>query len=263
MNKARSLAMGIALGVAFVAVMFVKNSLNRPAAPVIVKQKISKVKVLVAAKDIAVGDKVTRDQLAWRDWPENGTEGFISNKVKPMADLEMVGRVARSPISKGDPIREKRLVKPGTAGVMSVMLPAGKRAISIDVQAQAQDSGIILPGDRVDLVQVLTHRDRITGKETVVSKTMLEDIKVLAMSSTLQQNDKDKTMSGKRTATLELTPRQVEVVAAAKSKGDLLLSLRSVADANKKRVDEEEAPVATSSIKILRYGVVSSVTVEE
>ena len=70
--------------------------------------------------------------------------------------------------------------------------------------------------------------------------------------------DGEKVATGK-TATLELTPRQADVLALAQSIGEISLALRSIADSHPGK-NEPTAKIGdplSGSVKILKYGVPS------
>jgi pilus assembly protein CpaB len=64
-----------------------------------------------------------------------------------------------------------------------------------------------------------------------------------------------------KTATLELTQRQAELLAAARQTGTLSLTLRSLVDANQKQQTVEEAPETRGNrLNTIRFGVSTSST---
>jgi len=130
------------------------------------------------------------------------------------------------------------------------------RAISIGVSAETAASGFILPNDHVDII--LTQRDRTaekaTGTEVHVSKTILNDIRVLAIDQHVEEQNGQKVVVGK-TATLELTPKQVETIELARQTGALSLALRSITDAGKGKSAAENDTDRGNSINIVRFGV--------
>ncbi len=78
-------------------------------------------------------------------------------------------------------------------------------------------------------------------------------MRVLAIGQLIEAKDGKKLAEG-NTATLELTPRQAEILALANSMGEISLSLRSIADMDAK--DEPASPDKRgNSIRVLRYGV--------
>jgi pilus assembly protein CpaB len=142
---------------------------------------------------------------------------------------------------------------------MAAILPSGKRAISIGVSPETGASGFILPNDHVDVV--LTRRDRqaekATGTEVHVSETILSDIRVLAIDQTVEEKNGQKVVVGK-TATLELTPRQVETIELSRQTGTLSLALRSISDVGKGAKVENDSG-SGKSVNVVRFGV-STVT---
>ena len=124
--------------------------------------------------------------------------------------------------------------------------------------------GFILPNDRVDVI--LSGRDReaekATGTETHVSATILTDIRVLAIDQLVQEKDGQRVVVGK-TATLELTQKQAELLARAKQTGVLSLALRSIADI--KTDDQQLEPTGKrgEALNVVRYGVASQQTMQK
>ncbi len=83
-------------------------------------------------------------------------------------------------------------------------------------------------------------------------------MRVLAIGQEIETKGDDKVATGK-TATLELTPRQAEILALAKSMGEISLSLRSLADATPGGAEPVGKLGDTSggTVKFLKYGVPS------
>jgi pilus assembly protein CpaB len=108
------------------------------------------------------------------------------------------------------------------------------RAATVPLNASSDGAGLILPGDRVDLVlshQIPDIRDPNAPARTV-SETVLTDIRVVAIDQTVNDQDK-KPISGK-TATFEVTPKQAEEIEVAKLIGNLSLVLRSASEPDAK-----------------------------
>jgi pilus assembly protein CpaB len=104
------------------------------------------------------------------------------------------------------------------------------RAVSLSTSAVSSVAGFVFPGDRVDIL--LTHR--IGGRKgRLVSETMMTGVRILAIDQKVTDGKEQKAKVGK-TVTVEVTPRQAEVMAVAANLGKLSLSLRSL-----KQVDEE------------------------
>ncbi|MBT5267402.1 MAG: Flp pilus assembly protein CpaB [Rhodospirillaceae bacterium] len=185
------------------------------------------VQVLVIQGNVSAGTILRPEHLGWRAWPDDGLNSeYAVQGAKKVEDY--VGAVLRSAMVKGEPITETRLARPGDRGFLSAMLTPGKRALSVPIDATSGIAGLVFPGDRVDLV--LTHIiAKPKGKlPRRASETVMKDVRVLAMDQRVDDQDGKAIVA--KTATLELTGKQVEVVTVSAQLGRLSLSLRSLAD---------------------------------
>ena len=224
-----------------------------PPAPTVVElaPQIQSQDVLVAAADIGQGERISPENVRWQPWPEDAVNGFyIQKQTMPDAVQELDGSVVRSPFVAGEPIRDVKLARP-ESGFLSAILPSGKRAIAVRVSAQSTAGGFILPGDRVDVVQTIGQQNNPDAPAENVSRTILSNIKVLAIDQTVSERDGQPVVVGK-TATLELDPAQVELITAAEASGTLSLSLRSITDTDEVVSAREERQSGT--VRVYRHG---------
>ncbi len=209
----------------------------RPAAPVAAPT----LQVLVARNPVHTGQIVKPDDLRWQSWPEGSlAPTYIIEGKRPLSDF--VGAVARVPIDSGEPVSEGKLVLAGTRGFMAAVLQPGARAVSVPVTATSAVSGFIYAGDRVDVL--LTHVINAQDGQHNATETVLRNARVIAMDQKLDFSPGDKPDVAK-TATLELTPKQSEIVTLAVKMGDLSLVLRSLQgtdDGSDQAAVDENAP---------------------
>ena len=195
--------------------------------------------VLVARNAIHTGQIVKPDDMRWQSWPQGSLAAtYVVEGKRPLSDF--VGAVVRGSIAAGEPITEGKVVLAGTRGFMAAVLQPGTRAVSVPITATSAVSGFIYAGDRVDVL--LTH---VLGGQTgqhSATETILRNARVIAMDQKLDFSPGDKPDVGK-TATLELTPKQTELVTLAVKMGDLSLVLRSLQDAN----DDGRDPAAADN----------------
>ncbi len=262
MNRARIAVFIFALAAAGGAAMLAKKMLSRPAeVREVVKTQYDTVQVLVASKELRLGDTVQAGGLRWQEWPrDNISGGYIVKEQKPQAVTDMTGAIARAPFLRGEPIKEEKLIR-GPGGVMAAILPKGMVAVSTSIQEETAAGRFILPNDRVDVI--LTRRLRSEGgtKEQFVADTLFRNIRVLAIGQTLETQNEKRTASG-GTATLELTPAQAETLALANTMGSISLTLRSMADALPGQGLEGEGAELLkedqgNSVNVVQYGVSS------
>lgn len=261
--KTRQLRMiGGFVALAAVLMLFLVKMFAPAPAPVVVKEErqIDAAEVLVARTDIGIGQLATQASFRWQAWPtEAVSPNFItrSSGGDPMSDLDKT--IARAPILAGEPITNEKLVKLGQGGVLAAIVPKGMRAVSTTISDKTAAGRMILPNDRVDVILIRRKQSR-DGGESFTSDTLFHDIRVLAIGQQLDFKDGRKTETGATTATLELTPRQSELLALANSSGEISLALRSIADFSPQSSGSTGEHLfnrreSAGSVSLLRYGV--------
>jgi len=250
MKFARIFVLAVAVAAGIIAFRMVMMSGGSPEPQTVQAPAADQrnAQVLVAKNDIQLGGKLSREDMSWADWPQNAIPaGAVTQEANPTAEETFEGRIARAPIFAGEPIRPERLINTDK-GFMAAILPKGKRAIAVSVEAETTAGGFILPGDKVDLI--LTRKSD-TG---ALSETILENIRVLAIDQTTAGEQDKKNLSPKRTATLELTLAQSEVVAQSQQVGTIALALRSAQDSAD---DAETGDSRRRGVSYVKYGVTS------
>lgn len=258
MKAAQLVVLGIALTAGAGAMMLMSNSNeDQPQAPV-QAQRTDLVDVLVAAKDIELGGAVHAEDLRWQAWPSDAANpAFVQRTSAPDAVQNTAGSIARSPFLAGEPIRPDKLIKGTGSGYMAAILPAGMRAISIEISAETGAGGFILPNDRVDVLLTRRAAGR-NGRDESYTETLGENIRILAIDQMVEDKDGAKVVVGK-TATLELTPAQAERISLSRQQGVIALALRSLVDSGPTSVEPDEGVQRKRGdmVTIVRFGVPS------
>ena len=209
--------------------------------------------------------------------PEAKVEGAAARVTRAATDLatggakaDYIGAVVREPILAGEPIVGRKIVRAGDSGYMAAYLEPGMRAMAIRVTVETAAGGFILPGDRVDVL--LTREVKLptgtAGGETskFVSATVMRNVKVLAIDQNTRAAENEQAVVG-ATATMEVSGRDAEVLALAKSEGELSLVLRSYADTAGPSghvpgaVNRGNAAAAGGVVRVYREGQAEAVTV--
>ena len=254
-----------ALGAALVA----STAVRAPEVAQSVMPQVEQIEVLVAKREIRMGDRVATNDLKWQAWPkEAATQGYITKSSKPKAMADYDKAIARTGLLQGEPISEGKFVRctedankktQCEGGAMAAILPSGMRAVATKISPETSAGSFILPNDMVDIILTRRMRSRGAGGEDFVSDTLFQNVRVLAIGQTLETKDGKKTIEGASTTTLELTPAQAEQLVLAKSMGELSLALRSLADLR----SDAGGPIGKEKlgtnrgggIRLLRYGV--------
>jgi pilus assembly protein CpaB len=190
--------------------------------------------VVVARRPIHRGQLLHASDLEWRRWPPADIKpAYFRPATRGLADLR--GYVARARIAEGQPVKAGDIAAPAGGGFMAAMLKPGMRAISVAIGPETAASGLILPGDAVDVllsmpVPAFDANGEIAAEERGSVVTLLRNIRVLAID---RETDGEpyRSIIG-HTATLEVTPKEAEIVTLANELaqrgGMLVLALRSI-----------------------------------
>jgi pilus assembly protein CpaB len=184
------------------------------------------VQVLVAKRELPVGTFLRPEHLRWQVWPQASLSPAYAVEGKKKIE-DFVGAVVRLPIAQGEPITDGRVVSPGNSGFLAAVLRPGYRAVSVPVTVTSGIAGFVFPGDHVDVL--LTHNLPMPvdgGLERRAGGTVLRNIRVLALDQRVDVKPGEAAVP--RTATIEVTPKQSEIVAVVVEMGKLSLSLRSL-----------------------------------
>ena len=179
-----------------------------------------KVNVLVARAEIQPGVELTDEVVGFQ---EMNVESAPEDAVTSFEQYEE--RSLTYPVLAGDIIRQSKLGKKGEF-TRSRQIPEGMRVIAISVNDTQTVSGMMRPGDRVDVLvtyQVRNPRGQMTTKTAVLLKyieVFATDNRTVSDGATKQQEVKTKVVS------LLVDPIQVNYIKLAECKGTLALSWR-------------------------------------
>ncbi len=260
MKKGQIISLAIAAACGVGALFVMSKFKPAPPPPQVDPTQTSMTKVLVARSDIGLGTLTTETNFRWQEYPEGTVpQGAISCAGNNACSMrEYGGSIARVPILKEEIITRMKIVKAGEGGVLASILPQGMRAIAVPTKSDDTAVGrLILPNDHVDVILIRRMRGK-GGQDEHVSDTLFRNVKVLAIGQRIEAAKADQKAAEGTTATLELSPRQAELLALAKSMGEITLALRSIADFKEDRETKDlKSDNRGNAIRVLRYGVKS------
>ncbi len=218
------------------------------------------VPVLVTTRSLSYGAKITDRDMSWVDWPRESTPpGSIKKDERVNAIIEQIkASYVRQPFTAGDPIRLDHLVRGAAPGLLSTMLAPGKRAVAIDVTHSNTAGGFILPNDHVDVMRVFRdiEASKEQGRDIYSSDLVASNVRVMAIGQTIERKGDDPVASG-ATATLEVSPRQVELILNSQKSGQLTLVLRPLAESQEGVASAELEEIRPGLLTIVKRGVAS------
>jgi len=266
MRPARIILLLVAVLAGGLAAFLVTRGGAPAPQPQVVTQVVeeAKTQILVAKAAIGIGERLGPASVEWQDWPQGALRPeYVTVAAMPDAPAQLTDAVARFEFFPGEPIREAKLVR-SDQGYLSAVLAQGKRGVSVGVTAASSAGGFIVPNDHVDVV--LTSASAMGQRSEVI----LSDVRVLAIGKRLGDmgtsggntegdgtSPQPVTFDSSTIATLELDPAQAEILINASTRGQLSLTLRSVADFN--RADPGLATASNQAVRIIRAGREQSV----
>src|SRR3990170_5488412 len=213
--------------------------------------------VVVASHDIAAGTRVTEEMLTLKPIASDAVLAGAFLKTE-----EVVGQVTRVPLVSGEQVIPTKVVATGIAITdvqnppLALVIPAGMRAVSVEVSSVIGASGLIRPGDYVDVILTVQVQSGSTSggaagegaKRDQLARTVLQNALVLAVDQQValpaaggeegappSTDDGAKSNAEASTVTLAVSPVHGEVLTVAETCGEnfggrLALALRPLGE---------------------------------
>lgn len=181
--------------------------------------------------------------VANQDIPEKSiiTASMVTLKKIPLQYMhpqettnknDIVDKILLVPVTAGESILKNQVLdKKDSKEGLAYMIPKGKRALTVAVDEVSGVSGLIQPGDRVDVISTVVIGEREPKPYTLV---VLQDIQVLAVGKAMDKKPEVKTnQSETKTVTLAVTLSEAKPLMMASQRGVIRLMLRSPIDDSK------------------------------
>jgi len=212
--------LAVALVIGGLAALAARGYLNKQMASIEAKAKGKTVTVIVAKGDIAKGVKLSTENLALRAIP---LEFSQSTAVSP-EDVERIdGQVLAYPVKSGEMIMWG-LMETQRARTFSARIENGRRAMTVPVDEINSISGMLEPGDSIDLMVTL---DRAGKKFTF---PVMQNVEVLATGQRSQDDPKGGETRQYTNVTIDSTATEAQWIIAAREGGKLTALLRNPGD---------------------------------
>ena len=175
--------------------------------------------IVVASQDIPARVPITASMLATVSRPASSVDpDAIGDPSKAVGQLSLIS------IPAGSTITQSKVGHPTDVG-LPVRLKPGMRAVSIQIDKVKGVSGLIEPGDFVDVIAVLPRM----GNHPPPAASILRGIRVLSVGDSLEYSSATPSPqeANSTTVTLEVTPKQADLISMADLNTVLRLALRS------------------------------------
>ncbi|MET0656796.1 MAG: Flp pilus assembly protein CpaB [Steroidobacteraceae bacterium] len=176
--------------------------------------------VIVAAIEIPYGTRVEARHVKSITVATGTPLGDHFEKVE-----DIVGTVSTQKALPGEVLLKERFAK-GAGSTLAALIRPDMRAVTVRVDDVIGVAGFLLPGNKVDVVAARKVNER--SNERSVTETILEALNVLAVDQTASQDANQPVVV--RAVTLEMTPKQAEILVRAREEGRIQLTLRNPSD---------------------------------
>lgn len=207
------LMLSVALCCGFIAMLGVRHALMNKGA-----DKDPRVQVVAASVDVDAGVVLTEDNVRLVDVPASLVPESAMRKLE-----DVYQRPMKSPISAGEWILATRVGERGERGAVA-NIPEGWAAVTIPVDATTTHSGMLQPGNQIDLL--LTYRDHEVNSDIQRTLVVLEFVEVFAVDARIYGTEAEGKEGQARNITLLVTPDQARAVTLAANSGKLSTIMR-------------------------------------
>ncbi len=178
--------------------------------------------VVVAATDLELGAQIRPDDLRVVEWPESAMPAGAFS-----APDEIIGRGLVMPMIQNEPVLPMKLAGKDAGSGLPVVIPEGKRAVSVRVNDVIGVAGYVLPGTRVD---VLATASPTTSQADTTTKVVLTNVQVLAAGTKMEQDTEQGKPVSVNVVTMLVTPEESERLTLGATEGKIQLALRNPLD---------------------------------
>jgi pilus assembly protein CpaB len=215
-------ALAAACGAAYFANGYIDKSVAQRRAEL--DSQYQPVRAVVASTDLRPGTFLSSDTVAVREVPR----AFLHSEAILADDWNSIaGRVLTRTIKSGEAVLLSHIAQDAGAGFSS-QLEVGKRALTFPVDDESSISGMLAPGDRIDLFFTTS-----SNNETL-TMPLLYDVPVLATGIKTVTNAsyvENREQPGQyHTITVSVKPEEAARITLAQDAGKITVTLRQPHD---------------------------------
>jgi pilus assembly protein CpaB len=178
--------------------------------------------VVVASMPLRFGMEISSAQLKEVQWPTDAVPaGSASSIAEFLKGPEK--RVVIAAMDANEAILPGKVTGPGERATLSAVIAPGMTAVTVPLSETQGVAGLVMPGDRVNLVFT-----RTVDKDQSFTDVLLQNVRVVAVDQTIDQRSEKP--ANIRSATLEVMPQDAKRVALAGAVGSLSLMLRKAGE---------------------------------
>ena len=219
---------------AYTANSYIRSRIT--SAEAALKHGDSRTRVVVAKQDLPRGTLITPEVVAVRNIPKKYTH---ADGITPATFDAATNQHLEFQVRAGEELLWAQL-DGGKSPTFSARLSKGFRALTFQVDEINSISGMLRPGDKIDLIATL--KKKFGSKERDVAFPLLQNVPVIATGQQVgKSNENVDGSQAKRsysTITLQVDPENAKRIIIAHSAGTLTAVLRNPDDSAKVSTDK-------------------------
>lgn len=209
-----------AIFIGLIAALIAYSYLSRQLADIQARGKGETVPVVVAKRDLNKGTRLTSETVAIRNVPRDFAHSVA---VTPEQFESLNGQALAFPVKGGEMVIWG-LVEGKKTPTFSARVATGRRAMTVPVDEINSISGMLEPGDLVDLI-VTINRD-----SKKITLPLMQGVQVMATGQRSVDDPKSGEKRSYSTVTLDTTAEQAQHIILAREAGKLTALLRNPND---------------------------------
>lgn len=212
--------LGIALIIGCMAALAARTYLSSQVEAIEARGKSKTRNVVVASRELRRGDKLTSDNVAVRSIPMDYAH---STAVPPDAFERIDGQALAYPVHAGEMILWG-LMESKRSPTFSAKVAAGHRAMTVAVDEINSISGMLEPGDLIDLLVTVDSRGR------KITRPLMQSVQVMATGQQASASPREGERRQYSTVTIDATPAEAQNLIMARDAGRITALLRNPED---------------------------------
>ena len=214
---------GVALLIGTLAALAARSYLSTRIEAIEARSKSKTVKVIVASMELKRGDKIGSDNVAVREIPVDYAH---SSAIGPEAFDRVDGQPVAYPVKPGEMILWG-LMENKRQPAFSARVEVGHRAMTVAVDEINSISGLLEPGDMIDLLVSVDKKGR------KLTRPLLQAVQVMATGQRVVDSPREGERRQYSTVTIDITPGQAQQIILARDAGKVTALLRNPEDKNR------------------------------
>src|ERR1700676_2771904 len=210
----------IGLGVAVVVALFFSTYVYKQFERATSAKPVTTGHIVVASVPMQLGTRIDARNLRLIPWPSSAPVTGTFTRIEDCANRALI-----TPVAANELILESKLASVEAGAGLPATIPEGMRALSVSVNEVVGVAGFVIPGTMVDVLVT----GNLPGGSTNVTRTILENVRVLAAGQKIEQ-DRDGKPQTVPVITLLVSPEDAAKLTMAANQGKLQLALRNTVD---------------------------------